>query len=200
MRDLVLSRVYGEPAICENEILRYAGCKEANDATLALMKDCLKKAKEVLSYRVCFCKLPVTVAAGVCALGDLKFRSKDLAINLNGCDVAILFAATLGAPFDRLIAKHSHLSPSVAHMLDAIGTERIEALCDAFCSDIEAETGAPLKPRFSAGYGDLSIEAQRQIFALLGCEKQIGLTLTDSLIMAPSKSVTAIVGIPTSKA
>ena len=36
---------------------------------------------------------------------------------------------------------------------------------------------------------------QKDIFKILDCSKKIGLTLTDSLLMSPTKSVTAIVGI-----
>lgn len=51
------------------------------------------------------------------------------------------------------------------------------------------------RPRFSPGYGDLPLSAQREIFAVLDCGKRIGLMLNDSLLMSPSKSVTAFVGI-----
>ncbi len=51
------------------------------------------------------------------------------------------------------------------------------------------------RPRFSPGYGDLTLLAQKDIFAVLDCGKRIGLTLNDSLLMSPSKSVTAFVGI-----
>ena len=58
----------------------------------------------------------------------------------------------------------------------------------------EAEKeGAKVQPRFSPGYGDVSLEVQKQIFTTLRPEK-IGLTLMNSLIMAPEKSVTAFVG------
>ena len=55
--------------------------------------------------------------------------------------------------------------------------------------------GKFLKPRFSPGYGDLPLEMQRDIFRVLDCSRKIGLTLNESLLMSPSKSVTAIVGI-----
>ena len=74
------------------------------------------------------------------------------------------------------------------------GMERIEALCDAFCKDLSMEYGA-LTPRFSPGYGDLPLDIQRSVFRFLEPEIKIGLTLSESLIMCPSKSVTAFVGI-----
>ena len=53
------------------------------------------------------------------------------------------------------------------------------------------------KPRFSPGYGDLSLEVQKEIFSLLDCPRKIGVSLGDSLLMTPSKSVTAIIGYGT---
>ena len=114
--------------------------------------------------------------------------------NLKNTKKVILFAATIGIGIDRLIAKYSKISPSKAVVLDAIGSERIEALCDEFCEDLKRKFGN-LKPRFSAGYGDLSVEKQNEIFSILKCDKNIGLTLNDSFMMSPSKSVTAFVGI-----
>jgi 5-methyltetrahydrofolate--homocysteine methyltransferase len=71
----------------------------------------------------------------------------------------------------------------------------VRELCDEFCKDIKAELNVNLKPRFSPGYGDLDLSCQKDIFKLLDCSKKIGLTLNDSLLMSPTKSVTAFVGI-----
>ena len=51
-----------------------------------------------------------------------------------------------------------------------------------------------MRPRFSPGYGDVSLEVQKDFFRLLPCQR-IGLTLMDTLIMSPEKSVTAFIGI-----
>lgn len=195
MMGAVISKAYSQPPVCQKEILRYAGCKDADKDILKLTTECINEAKDKISYKLCYSEFDVKVEDNICDFGVCKFASKDLATNLRGCTKAVLFAATLGAEFDRLVAKYSRLSPAKALMLEALGNERIEALCDAFCEDIKAEFGTPLKPRFSAGYGDLPLDTQRSIFALLDCERRIGLTLNDSLLMSPSKSVTAFVGI-----
>ena len=52
-----------------------------------------------------------------------------------------------------------------------------------------------LRPRFSPGYGDLPLELQKDVFRVLDCPRKIGLSLNESLLMSPSKSVTAIIGI-----
>jgi cobalamin-dependent methionine synthase I len=107
----------------------------------------------------------------------------------------LVFAATVGVGVDRAIAKYSRIAPSKAFMLSALGAERIEALCDAFCREYAFEKNVALTPRFSSGYGDCPLDVQRQIFYLLDCPKNIGLTLNDSMLMSPTKSVTAFVGI-----
>ena len=110
----------------------------------------------------------------------------------------VLFGASIGIEIDRLIAKYSRVSPLKALVFQAIGAERIERLCDEFSRDIAKEKGLEGKtcrPRFSPGYGDLPIEMQREIFKVLDCQRKIGLTLNASMIMSPTKSVTAIIGV-----
>ncbi len=195
---VVYIKNYSDIPINEREILRYAGVKKASEEILDLLRSSLEIAKDKLSYRLCYCELPVSICEDHVNIGDLHISSEDLKNNLCGCDSAILFAATLGNEFDRLIAKHSSLSPAKAVMLDAIGTERIEAIANTFNDEIKNESslrGKKTAPRFSAGYGDLPLELQRDIFALLDPAKRIGLTLNQSLLMSPSKSVTAIIGV-----
>ena len=105
-----------------------------------------------------------------------------------------MFCATIGLDIDRLIAKYGVVSPAKALVFQAIGAERIESLCELFCEEMGAEYGN-LKPRFSPGYGDLDLAFQSAIFGALECPKKIGVTLTDTLLMTPSKSVTAVMGI-----
>ncbi|MBO7304960.1 MAG: Vitamin B12 dependent methionine synthase activation subunit, partial [Clostridia bacterium] len=111
------------------------------------------------------------------------------------CSEVVVFAATVGIEIDRLIKKYNSVSPSRALVLSAVGTEAIESLADAFSADISKEYNIRLRPRFSAGYGDLPLEAQREIFKILDAPRNIGLSLTDGLIMSPTKSVTAFIGL-----
>lgn len=199
MNFMILRKTYEGPPFCEKEILRYAGCKEADSETIVLLKECMKEAKDKLTYQVCCREFSLKTDGAVCDFGAFSLRSKSLALNLKGCKRVILFAATIGVGMDRLMAKYGRISPSKAFMLQAVGAERIEALCDAFCQNITKEAKADLRPRFSPGYGDLPLSAQKDIFSVLDCGRQIGLTLNDSLLMSPSKSVTAFVGISKSR-
>lgn len=195
---MVVTKTYQEPPVCKKEILRYAGCKGESEATVqALLEECLEEVLPKLSYKVCYMELPLGIKGNTCDFGCMKLESKDLVKNLQGCEKIILFAATIGVEIDRFIQRYGHLSPAKAMMMQAIGAERIESLCDAFCSDLESGTAVP-RPRFSPGYGDLPLEIQKDIFAILSCSKHIGLSLNDSLLMSPTKSVTAFVGMQVS--
>ena len=151
-----------------------------------------------LDFRVCYGEFPVSVTDNGLDLGFAVTDSKDLKKALSGCKSAILFAASVGLLPDRLAAKYNRISPSKALIVSAVGSERVEALCDAFCRDTDkklVEKGLKLRPRFSAGYGDLPLSLQTDIFKALDCTKKLGITLCDSLLMIPEKSVTAIAGI-----
>ena len=190
----VITKTYVAPPFCEKEILRYAGCKTADEGMLALLRSCLEESKDTFVYRVCYTQLPVTTYENTCDFGAFCLRSERLAKNLLNAAQTIVFAATVGVEIDRLIARYGRLSPSRALMLQAIGAERIETLCDLFCRDIQREQKIKIGPRFSPGYGDLSLQAQKEIFAVLDPSKKIGVYLNESMLMSPSKSVTAFVG------
>lgn len=180
-------------SVNKREVLRYMGA--SGDETLyPLIDECMVEVDKALSAMICYDNYEISVDADHIELGFCAVNSRDLAKNLNGCKNAIVFVATVGIGIDRLIKKYSLLSPSKALCIGAIGNERVEALCDLFCSDI-AEKHGKIRPRYSAGYGDLDLSMQRDIFSALSCTKNIGVTLGESLLMTPQKSVTAIVGI-----
>lgn len=186
------------PPIHAREVLRYMGARETTEEVSALLAECIEELGETLTCRVCWREIDARIDGAVLDLGFAKIESRALSQNLKNCDRTILFAATVGLGIDRLINRYTHLSPARALCFDAIGAERIEALCDAFCERMKEEyqkSGFGLRPRFSPGYGDLPLSLQRDIFDALDCPKRIGLSLNESLLMSPAKSVTAFVGV-----
>ena len=169
----ILTKIYDTPpTFSEKEALRYAKVNSADDGIKELFQICKNETLSIFTYKVCYCKTEITVKDGICDFGFFNIHSRDLCKNLYGCSEALILAATVGLPVDRLIAKYSRTSPSKALMIGAIGAERIEALCDRFTEDIEAEFSKKLRPRFSPGYGDLPLEAQNDIFRILDVSKK----------------------------
>ncbi len=176
------------------EILRYAGCREQDEQMLSLANSCLKECSGILGYSVCFDDFPILISENTLEFPFAKVKSQSICAHLNGFPCAVIFAATVGIELDRLIMKYSRLSPSRALMFQAIGAERIEALCDAFCNDLRLQKNET-SPRFSPGYGDFPLSFQTEIFKVLDLPRKIGISLNSALLMSPTKSVTAIVGV-----
>ncbi|MBQ8474392.1 MAG: Vitamin B12 dependent methionine synthase activation subunit [Clostridia bacterium] len=191
----VFTKSFYAPPVNVREVFRYAGCPTVDESLLPLFEECMREAEDVFSYKVCYGIFDVTVRENEVVLPFGCVQSVSLSKNLCGCSRAVIFAATVGIGIDRLISKYGKLSPMKAVFMQALGAERIEALCDIFCSETEKEQSVVLKPRFSAGYGDLPLSFQKEIFKVLQPSRHIGLTLNESLLMSPSKSVTAIVGV-----
>lgn len=179
------------------EILRYAGCKKnADEHIVSLIKKCENEILPKIVCKACYDEFNINFNENLIDLGFAKVKSTDLKKNLDGCEKIILFAATIGIEMDRCIQKYSLLSPSNALIAQAVGAAAIEAWCDKLC-EIFAKEKEPLflRPRFSPGYGDLSLDIQNDILTHLDCARKIGLTATKNLMMTPIKSVTAIVGL-----
>ena len=189
----VYQKSYVLPDPDSREILRYAGMRGAADEVVSLLDECIAETESLLRPRVCWCCVGIKEVLEMpeCAV---IFDSLALSKHLEGCSRIVIFAATIGIETDRAITRYNVLSPTKALLISAIGSERIEALCDAFENDLRSE-GRELRPRFSPGYSDLPLQYQGEIFSLLDCPRRIGLTLTDSMLMSPSKSVSAIIGI-----
>ena len=128
---------------------------------------------------------------------DFKIQSKDLYNNLKNCHKVYLLACTLGPQVDSLIRKTQFTDQVMASVFQSTGAMYIEEVVDFAnnqIAQIEKNQNNFTRPRFSPGFGDVSLEVQKDFFSLLPCSK-IGLSLMDTLIMAPEKSVTAFIGI-----
>ncbi|MCQ2450518.1 MAG: Vitamin B12 dependent methionine synthase activation subunit [Clostridia bacterium] len=176
-----------------DEASRYCGAKNDQN-TKNIISSCLDEAKSALSYKVCYAVFDIHIENDTVIFPFCELKSKDLSKNLAGLDTCVIFAATVGLEIDRLIKKYAAVSPAKSVVLGAIGAERIEKLCDVFADAIKSDFGET-RPRFSPGYGDLPLSFQREIFKVLQMNKNIGISLGENLLMTPSKSVTAIIGV-----
>lgn len=190
-------------AVNMKEIYRYLGYgfdePAANVRVLVdeVLSELLAVIKPKSIYRLYDCK---TDGRSVFA-GGMEIKSRGLSGNLAQCSTVAILAATLGLEADKLLQRYEVINMAKASIAQACGAACIEAYCNLIQEKIRAaaqkESSKPLyiRPRFSPGYGDLPLETQQDIFHALDCTKRIGLTLTQSLLMYPTKSVTAFIGL-----
>lgn len=124
-----------------------------------------------------------------------------LAEHLEGCRDVYLVCGTIGAGFDAMQRRVSATSASDTLILQAIGAAMIEKLMDHAENEISGELaeGESLTPRYSPGYGNFPLDAQRTMLDLLDTPRRIGVSLTGTMLMVPSKSVSAVIGVKPSQ-
>ena len=126
----------------------------------------------------------------------MVLEGKTAAVMLSQCGAAALLLCTLGARFDAALRTMQVRDMAKAVILDACGSAWVEAGCDAAEREIAARfPGRFLTDRFSPGYGDLPLSLQSGICTLLDGGRRLGVQVTESCLMNPSKSVTAVIGI-----
>ncbi|MBR6909262.1 MAG: hypothetical protein IKN35_03120 [Lachnospiraceae bacterium] len=206
-----------EPKLNRGEILRYAGFPAAvlrakgkgkedesfmeipSDEELSKkLEDVIVLTKGQLTFRISYVCAKIDRDADGYPVLPFEQHSSDLKRNLENCKGVIIFAATIGAGIDRLIRRYERTSPATGILLQGIGAERVESMVDAFNELVKEEAkkaGLKAHPRYSPGYGDLPITVQPHLLKLVDAERRLGITLNASLMMSPSKSVTAIIGI-----
>lgn len=183
--------------INRREIYRYLGYRgTVPDATVT---DAVERAVEWLTenctFRAVWTRLAIREGLD---FGLGRIESQALARNLSGCRELFLFAGTIGIEADRKIRREEVISEASGVIYDASASAAVEAGCNTLNARLRSIADRErhfLRPRFSPGYGDFPLEKQGDLLELLSASKHIGLTLSPSLLMLPTKSVSALVGI-----
>ena len=182
------------------EILRYLGYgrNEADETVLSLVESCVEELSRGAQPKHISREFPLVMRGDAIDGGCFHTRSRNLAKNLKDCVSVVVFAATLGLGADHLIQKYTRFQMSRAVVLQAAAAAMIEDYCNEICTGLRQEYESRslyLRPRFSPGYGDFPLSCQPALLDGLEAGKRIGIKLTDSLLMMPSKSVTAVMGV-----
>lgn len=183
-----------------SEVLRYMGIKssQADEITLNLVEECKKEVIPYLELRSSVFEYDLTIQDDLVQIENLSFHSKDVCKNLSGCKRVVLFAATVGPKVDVLIKRYQKINMGKAVVLNAVAITAIESYCDYINETLRQEVqakGHSLRPRYSPGYGDCSIEIQNVFLKMINAEKLAGIRLSDGNLMVPEKSVSAFIGI-----
>ncbi|MGN0745690.1 MAG: methionine synthase [Aristaeellaceae bacterium] len=178
------------------EALRYLGAGDADGSLRRAMAEAAKELEARITPRwtwrtFALAEEPLGLQGTEVLLpGSLARRM------LADCRQAVLMGCTLGAEFDRLMREAQARDMARAVMLDACGSALVEAGCDAAEKEIASRLpGLYLTDRFSPGYGDLPLDVQRPLCAALDLPRRLGVSLTDTCLMNPQKTVTAIIGL-----
>lgn len=180
------------------ETLRYLGAAGAGAELTAQARRAARELQAWAEPRWAFRLDRVLPAAGGMALPNMNLALPgELASRMLGdCERAVLLVCTLGARFAARLRQLAARSMAEAVVADACGSAMVEAACDRAEEEIAARY-APLylTDRFSPGYGDLPLHVQAPLTAAVEAEKLLGVTVTDSFLLNPAKTVTAVIGL-----
>lgn len=182
------------------EAIRYLGYGKntADERTRILIENAFSDLEKASGPKsICRVFAVKQTEDGIVKIENMEIASRSLFRNLKGCTKVVLFGATLGSGVDQLLRRTSLTDMSRAVIQQACAAALLEEYCDErqleIGRDLEKE-GLYLRPRFSPGYGDFDIHYQEPVMRMLDCAKTIGLSMTDSYMMTPTKSVTAVIG------
>lgn len=181
-----------------SEVRRYAGLARA-DFDQKMIEEAAQEALLLIEPKSSYTIYDYDCQQGL-ILGDtpLSLAGRSIQKHLAGCEKVLAIAATIGPDIVEATTRHfeeGHYAHSV--LLDAAATEAVEETANALekmlAPKIKAQ-GFASRWRFSPGYGDWPLEAQKEFMPLTGA-KEIGINLTESMMLSPRKSVTAIIGL-----
>ena len=142
-------------------------------------------------------RFPLSAGGTACSIFPLPKRRLGAVQNLAGCGSAGAVCGHSGSGGGQADCEIWENFARQSAAFEAIGTERIESLCDVFSEDMrrQAQAGGGYEASVQPRLWRCPLALQRDIFHALDCARKIGLTLNDNLMMSPTKSVTAIIGI-----
>ena len=185
--------------VSKSEAARYMGVKGKPDSTIeALLDRAEKQVRQLVRPKYVYLETSVEFTDEGVVLGavDEPFTGNDIRRHMKGCTRAVLLAATLSQEADKLIRQAAVNDMAGSLALDCICSAAVEQVCNRAEEEIfSSRQGIYRTWRFSPGYGDLPISLQQSILLALNAQRRIGLTVTDSCLLIPSKSVTAVIGI-----
>lgn len=183
-----------------NEAVRYMGYRgfSPGELEIGMINDCAAQLKEYIEPTWIYRAFPIEETPdGVLLKGtSLTLGGSDIKEHLAGCHSCVLFCATAGAKADELIRLKEKKDMVLGYMTDCLASAAVEGVCNALESELaEKLPGKYLTWRFSPGYGDLPLDVQPMVLSVLEAGKRAGVSCTDSLLMIPRKTVTAVIGI-----
>lgn len=181
-----------------NEALRYAGVPRPSEEDYRSMRATADRLRHVLQPRRVWKVFPVEkVPEGMSLVGSgLVLPGEMASTMLADCPSAVLIACTAGTALDGAIRTWQARDLAMAVLMDGYGSAFVEAVADQVEREIAARFPDLYQTdRFSPGYGDLPLDLQPGILTALNAYRLAGIAATDSLMLQPCKSITAVLGL-----
>ena len=178
--------------------LGYRGLTTIDEKMQSVIEDCIREMEEAMTPRCIYKTFPIEWDSESCEFAGIRVEPGNLTRNLKGCKEIVMLAVTIGPGADRLVKRSEIRDMLKAYTYQAVGAAAVEAWCDEVNERIKQEAADKelyARPRFSPGYGDFPLEVQKDFERILEMPKSIGVSLSDSLLMTPTKSITAVIGL-----
>ena len=191
-----------EFSIERSEVLRYLGYRgqELGPELERLLDEMCQRCRENARPRYVWRFFSLTDESGQPELDGtgIVLRGRDIKKHLHRGTACAVMAATLGLEPEREMLRIGRRSTTGEIVFNAACTALIESVADVCEGEIRAwarERGLATGYRYSPGYGDFPLEQQTEILGAVEAGTRLGITLTDSLLMVPKKSVSALIGL-----
>ena len=179
------------------------GANDDSDRGLAISKsldECLTKAKSLSkpNYIRRVKKIALIGKDFIEIESGIRFSTGRIAQYIKDSSDIVIFLVTIGDEIEKIAGElTSGKEPLQGYLLDRIGSFAVESLAGSIEKKLRKDYSGLKKSvskRYSPGYCDWPIEEQRILAKILDFSK-IGVTLNESCMMQPKKSISAIVAI-----
>ena len=130
--------------------------------------------------------------------GGIRFSSGKISQYIKGASHVVIYLVTIGEEIENAASLETKgKEPLEGYLLDRLGSFAVESLAEAVENKIRKDYSILRKSvsrRYSPGYCDWPIEEQRILNKIIDYSK-IGVSLTESCMMNPKKSISAIVAV-----
>lgn len=180
------------------ETRRYAGLRQSEFPQELIEEACMEARLLAQPKGIWLLYDYDDVAHTVLSDEPFTLQGESIVKHLKGCSKVIFLAVTVGDTVEEAVTKHfSEGKYAFSTLLDAAATTAVEQIADSMEKYLQmqmARQGLEMKWRFSPGYGDWDIHQQTEVLAL-SKGADIGMSLTESMMLTPRKSITAVIGL-----
>jgi len=176
------------------QVIRAMGYSEAAPPNLEeRIAQAVNDAMPLIQPSGTYTTLKIKSVADSVTTKEITIQSRDVAALLKPCSRLSLLLVTIGPLIEQRAQESDALDSLILDTLGSIAVEEAANKVNQIISDEAEAKGFKTTRRYSVGYGDWNISQQKELLVLLE-GKKIGVTLTESSIMLPQKSITAVLG------